>query len=468
MSDPSEDTAPLLSEAIISPEQCDAESQNENAKGPALVQGLRVQETYLSKSSHHSRKKWLGVLVISLLNFMTAFSIVIYAPVADLTRQHLLLTTLTPVNWLYISGAFVYAPASIASIYVIRRSAKTGLITGTVTIIIGSWLRYFGTEKRSYSCVLIGSMLCGASQSFALNLPSHYSNLWFTEHSRVTATALMSLANPLGQAIGTLVVPFMATSPSEISTMTLYVALLFTFTTCFAVFTPARPATAESPEAHIRGQPFSKSIQSLAASPEFYYILIQFAVLVAAFNAFATLVEQLTRPYGFTDVQAGVIGAVVVVVGLFSGVATAPILDKTHAYKLPIVMCVTASSASYLAMIFAIRPYSSGVFIGVIVLAAVIGCSGLILLPLALELATQVTLPVAPEITSALLWVGGQGLGGIFIIIMDALRTRDSKYTHGMVFLAVMTSLPIPFSIALVRSKKVALARAAVLDDPGH
>lgn len=400
-------------------------------------------------------RRWFGVAIIALLNFMTAFSIVIFAPIATITQQHLNLASLTPVNWLYISGAFTYVPASIASIFVTQHSTKSALMLGSLILILGSWLRFVGTTTQSYICVLLGSMLCGASQAFALNIPSHFSNLWFLEGERVTATALMSLANPLGQAIGTLVVPFMATSSSEVSSMTLHVAILFTVTTSFALVTLTQLRKATSSDSATFDHGLMKYFLALIQKVEFYYIFFQFTILVAAFNAFATLVEQFTRPYNFSDVQAGIIGAVLVVIGLISGVVTSPILDKTKAYKLPIIFCIVASAISYLALVFVIKTYTTGVFIAVLILAGIIGGSGLVLLPLALELATAINLPAPPEMASAALWMAGQALGGIFILVMDALRTEDSKYTHSMIFLIFMTSLPVPFAIALVRSKNM-------------
>jgi MFS transporter, FLVCR family, MFS-domain-containing protein 7 len=70
---------------------------------------------------------------------------------------------------------------------------------------------------------MVGQIITGAGQPFFLNVPTHYSDKWFSATSRVSATALMSLANAIGAAIGAavgqLVNPFLATESSEIPSM---------------------------------------------------------------------------------------------------------------------------------------------------------------------------------------------------------------------------------------------------------
>lgn len=406
------------------------------------------------------RRRWIGVAIICVLNFMSAFSILVYAPVSDITRQYFGFGSLTPINWLYIGCAFVYVIASPVSVWIIERSAKAGLVVGAFVLIFASWLRYVGIQLKSYPCLLLGSMLCGASQAFALNIPSHFSDLWFPDNGRLTATALMTLANPLGQAIGTLVVPLMATTPAELGEMTLYVAVLFTLTTWFAILTPARPPTPPSITFHTAKPTIRTSLSLLKTNKDFFYLFLQFSILVASFNAFASLTEQFVAPYGFSDIQAGIIGAAMVVFGLLFGAICAPILDYTKAWKFPIIAAVSGSALAYLGLIFAIRSFSIGSFACIIILVAVIGGAGLMVLPLAIEVATDITYPIPPELTSSLLWMGGQGFGGVFILIIDALRSQDKKYTHGLIFLIVMASIPIPFAVLLTKSKNVAYCRA--------
>jgi MFS transporter, FLVCR family, MFS-domain-containing protein 7 len=69
---------------------------------------------------------------------------------------------------------------------------------------------------------MVGQIITGAGQPFFLNVPTHYSDKWFSATSRVSATALMSLANAVGAAVGQLVNPFLAPNASDIPNMVLH------------------------------------------------------------------------------------------------------------------------------------------------------------------------------------------------------------------------------------------------------
>jgi len=102
-----------------------------------------------------------------------------------------------------------------------REALTLQLIMGAICTIIGAWLKYAGARAPStpFGIVMLGQIISGAGQPFFLNVPTHYSDKWFTAQSRVTATALMSLANAIGAAVGQLVNPFLAPDASNIPSM---------------------------------------------------------------------------------------------------------------------------------------------------------------------------------------------------------------------------------------------------------
>jgi len=80
---------------------------------------------------------------------------------------------------------------------------KFNLILGSLGLCIGSWIRYAGTISRSFSVVMGGQVVIGIFAPIAVISPAHYSDIWFSPKSRVSTTALMSLANALGAAVST-------------------------------------------------------------------------------------------------------------------------------------------------------------------------------------------------------------------------------------------------------------------------
>lgn len=115
------------------------------------------------------------------------------------------------------------------TIVVLHRSLKLAFMIAALLILIGNWIRYAGATGKdggSIAHAMAGEIVIGFAQPFILAAPTRYSDMWFTNRGRVAATAAMSLANPLGAALGQLIIPFWVSKPSDVSNMVLYVSIL--------------------------------------------------------------------------------------------------------------------------------------------------------------------------------------------------------------------------------------------------
>jgi FLVCR family MFS transporter 7 len=155
-------------------------------------------------------------------------------------------------------------------------------------------------------------------------------------------------------------------------------------------------------------------------------IMIPFTFYVGLFNSISSLINQMLQPYSFTETEAGIAGALLIVVGLLTSAVTSPIIDRTKSYLIAIKVQVPIIALSYLAFTFA--PESRSVAAPYVILA-VLGAASFSLVPVVLEYLIEITHPVSPEVTSTICWSGGQLLGGIFNIASGSLR--ESGKTDG-------------------------------------
>lgn len=170
------------------------------------------------------------------------------------------------------------------------------------------------------------------------------------------------------------------------------------------------------------------------------------------------------KPYSFSEDEAGIGGAVLILVGLVASAVVSPILDRTKTFVAAIKTVIPLSGAAYLAFVW--MP-ATGDIAGPYVVLAVIGASGFSLMPCALELMTELSYPVSPEVTSTLGWVGGQLLGAVFILVSGALTSGDNadpprNLDRALVFQAVMALAAVPLVLVLGlfgRGEKVKLRR---------
>lgn len=173
-------------------------------------------------------------------------------------------------------------------------------------------------------------------------------------------------------------------------------------------------------------------------------------------------------PYGYTADEAGIAGAILIVVGLISSAIVSPIIDRTHSFLLAIRLQVPIIAICYIALIFAVD--TGGALAPPYIVCALLGAASFSLLPLALEWVVEVTHPVSPELTSSTLWVGGQLAGAVFLLIMDALKEKDGGLMRkSLVFEAVVSAVVCPAVLWLGKgeggNRRIEIDKAAAMDE---
>ncbi|KAB5566576.1 major facilitator superfamily domain-containing protein [Coniochaeta sp. 2T2.1] len=364
---------------------------------------------------------------------------------------------------------FSFVVATPLTIYVLHLGPKPSIMTSAALVLAGNWIRYAGSHSRTegggiFGVVMFGQILTGLAQPFVLSAPARYSDLWFTNRGRVAATALVSLANPFGAALGQLIVPFWVSKPADVSNMVLYVAIISSVCSVPSFFIPAKPPTPAAASSETPKLSLKESVHILTSHTEFWLLLIPFAVYVGFFNSISSLINQIMYPYGFSDTDAGIAGALLIVVGLVAAAITSPILDRTKSFLLAIKITVPILALSFLVFIWMPATRSLA---GPYVVLSVTGAAAFSLVPVAVEFMVELTHPISPEVTSTLGWAGGQLLGGIFIVISDALKAgpeADPPYNmrRALIFTAVvaLAVAPLPMCLGLFgRGEHVELKR---------
>lgn len=194
--------------------------------------------------------------------------------------------------------------------------------------------------------------------------------------------------------------------------------------------------------------------------------MIAFSVYVGFFNSLSSLLSQIMTPYGFTNDEAGIGGAILIVVGLVTAAVVSPILDRTKKFLLAIRILVPMIATCYL--IFVWMPETKTIA-GPYVILAVLGGTSFTLLPVALEYLIELSHPLSPEVTSTTAWAGGQLFGAIFLIISDALvsgkdASPPKNMKNALIFEAVVALVIAIFPLTLGlfgRKDKMTLRRIA-------
>ncbi|TGO31089.1 hypothetical protein BPAE_0002g01850 [Botrytis paeoniae] len=409
------------------------------------------------------KRRWFGLVQLVLLNIIVSWDWLTFSASSTTVSQYYDVSE-SAINWLSTAFLFAFVLASPFVIYVLHHGGpKPAIVISSVLLLLGNWIRYGATRSGphgNFGGVMFGQILTGISQPFVLAAPTRYSDLWFTNQGRVAATAVMSLANPFGGALAQLIDPFWAGSVGSIPNMVLYIAIISTIATIPSFFIPKGPPTPCSASSEEPKHALGASLRFLLRSPEFYMMMFPFWFYVGLFNSISSLINQMLSPYSFSESDAGIAGALLIIVGLVAAAITSPLIDRTKSYLLAIKIQIPILGICYLAFTWAPQTRSLGAIYAIL---SLLGAASFSLVPVALEYLIEITHPVSPEVTSTIGWSGGQLLGGIFIIVSDRLRaggvsdgSRDDgsvrppgNMYNALVLQAVLALVVVPLPLAL-------------------
>ncbi|OJD14004.1 hypothetical protein AJ78_05617 [Emergomyces pasteurianus Ep9510] len=399
------------------------------------------------------KRRFFGLAQLVLLNIVVSWDWLTFSAVSKTASEHFRVSEGT-INWMSIAFMLAFCVSTPIVIWTLNKGGpKRSLTVSAVLLLFGNWIRYAGTRAGNsiFGVAMFGQILIGLAQPFCLSAPTRYSDQWFTGKGRTSATALGTLANPLGGALGQLIGPILATKSSEIPNMVLYVSIISTVACVPSFFIPSAPPTPPTAAATFERIPLTKSPLKLVRTLEFWLIFLPFSMYVGLFNSISSLLNQILEPHGFSETDAGITGAILIVVGLVAAAIISPITDRSKKYLLMTKTLVPIIAVCYIGFVFAPRATSVA---GPYVVAALLGASSFAVLPVILEYLVEITYPMSPEVASCICWAGGQLLGAAFILIENALKegvqaSPPRNMTRALIFQAVMASSVVPVTLCL-------------------
>ncbi|KAK2734836.1 Major facilitator super domain-containing protein 7, partial [Onygenales sp. PD_40] len=174
------------------------------------------------------KRRFFGLAQLVLLNVIVSWDWLTFSAVSKTASEHFRVSE-GIINWMSIGFQFAFCVSSPIVIWTLNKGGpKQSLTVSAVLLLIGNWIRYGGTRANGgiFGVAMFGQILIGFAQPFCLSAPTRYSDLWFTDRGRTSATALATLANPFGGALGQLIGPLFATKASEIPNMVLYISII--------------------------------------------------------------------------------------------------------------------------------------------------------------------------------------------------------------------------------------------------
>jgi MFS family permease len=337
----------------------------------------------------------------------------------------------------------VSIPASwVLDTYGIRVGVGIGVV---LTGVFGLMRGFLATD---YTWVLVAQIGIAVGQPFILNAIAKLAGRWFPLRERATAAGLASLAMYGGIFIGLAVtpqlVPLASVATTLPHTMLLYGIAAAAIGVVFFLVVRERPATPVGPEERSL---VLDGLKSMLHNSNFLILLVLFFIGLGLFNAVTTWIAEIVGPRGFTTIEAGLAGGMMVVGGIV-GALIMPALSDRARRRVPFMLLALAGAIpGLLGVAFAASYWL--LLTSSFVLGAFLLSSG----PLGFQYGAEITHP-APEGTSnGLLLLVGQVSGIAFIVGMDALKSPSGSMTLSLVILAGLLAVGLLLATRLRESK---------------
>ncbi|KAI0295839.1 MFS general substrate transporter [Multifurca ochricompacta] len=408
------------------------------------------------------KRRWVGVFALFALEAVSSASWPWFGPISNNVSRDFGFT-LDEVNWLGNVIACVYLPTAFLTPMITKRyGLKRSCNIATFVLLLSAWVRYAGTARSlpkggAYALIIIGQALSAISQPVYQILAPKYSERWFNLKGRTTATMIISIANPIGGALGQLLSPLFSDTRKSILVLAIISTVVVPIDLLILEAPPTPPSYSGSRQVSPSIFSLIRAATGLKCPPEVYMTLRErfdfailvfvFSTLLAGINTFSILSSQWLSPYGYSDNTSGLMGAALLLSGILAAIATSPIFDRilTHHLGITVRILCPIIGAAWLSLIWAARPHNDGALFAVFV---IIGICSVVLLPVAIELGVELTRN--SDGSSAVLWFFGNLISIIFILSQNALRASDAANPPRNMHRAIIFNAIWVFSTSLL------------------
>lgn len=394
--------------------------------------------------------RWIVLLFYSLFHAVMQMLWITFAPITGDAAKFYGVSALQ-IGLLAMSFMIVYifvsVPASWAiDTYGIRKGVGIGAV---LTGIFGFTRGYFGD---SYNIVLISMIGIAVAQPFLLNSITAMAARWFPLKERATAAGIAALAQFIGIIVGMAVTPLLKNSYGIPGMLNIYGIITVVCIILYLIFVREAPPTPPA-ETDIERVLVFDGLKHIFKLRDMILLITLFFIGLGIFNAITTWIEQMIAPRGFDEVQAGTLGALLMVGGIVGCLILPPLSDKFRRRKIFIVICVILTVPGLIGLTF-VANYTlllvSGFILGFFFMPAG---------PIIYQYSAEISYP-APEATSqGLLVLAGQISGIIFIFGMDMFRTETGSMTPFLIAMIVLAVVNILLAFTLKESTMIEKAQ---------
>lgn len=389
------------------------------------------QQQMLNRTTHAYKRRWLILAIFCAHSAINSFQWIQYSSITNIVSTYYGVSNLE-VNLTSLVYMITYIPFIIhASLMLERVGLRYAICLGVTGTALGSIIKFeFGNSPTTFSFwgLMAGQTVVALSQLYIISIPPLIAAVWFPDHQVSTATGIGVFGNQLGIALGFIVPPLLvsdSTTPKSQIGMELYslergvaiLSMLIFIIACICTRDkpPKPPGSASLHAANQQREDAGAgndietftSIRQLCRDRDFQLLTLSYGINVGCFYAVSTVLNQMVaKNWPNPDDLAGTMGLLIVVSGMVGSVMCGQLLDRTHAYKLIIVLIYLLSLVSMLLFTVVLRLLTGPWPLYVVSVTLGFFMTGY--LPLGFEFAAEITYPHPANTPAGLLNLSAQ------------------------------------------------------------
>ena len=369
----------------------------------------KLPETKLTK------KRFVILCLFSLYSMFNAFQWIEYAIITNVISEYYSVSNIA-VNWTSVIYMALYIPGILPASWLLnRKGLRFCVLLGSFGTCLGSWIKCLSVDPNRFWVTLLGQGIVASSQLFILNIPPRLAAVWFGSKEVSSATSFGVFGNQVGIALGFLLPPLLFRGQDKskeavskgLDIMFLSVAVICTILFILKIFlfddAPSVPpstaaAKAKRELAEEGGQSYRSILKSLFTNRNFNLLFITYGLNVGVFYAISTVLNQLVElRFPGHEVEAGIMGLIITVSGVFGSIICGIILDATHKFKATTLFVYSFSLIGMICFSLALR---LSIIWPLFFVSGLLGFFMTGYLPIGFEFAAELSYP-NPEGTSA-------------------------------------------------------------------
>jgi cyanate permease len=362
--------------------------------------------------------RWVVLLAFMLVVAINQLMWITFAPITGSAATYYGVSDLG-IGFLSMVFMIVYIVISIPASWMID-TYGIRVAVGIGAGMTGLFGLLRGLLAHDYTFVLVAQIGIAIGQPFILNAVTTVAARWFPIRERATAAGLGSLAIYLGIVAALVLTPSLAIQSGISGTLLTYGIVSAIAVVAFFALVRERPPTPPCrPDQEERSLVFDGLKESLRVR-NFVLLMLIFFVGLGVFNAVTTWIEDIVRPRGFSTIQAGNTGGLMIAGGII-GAVVIPILSDHHRKRTPyLLLAVAGATVGLVGITFATSYWL------LLISALVFGFFLLSAGPVGFQYAAEVTHPTPEGTSNGMLLLMGQISGILFILGIDSFKSPET------------------------------------------